>query len=117
MATLMSPKSYIVLWETKALSTQGTTSNQTSFKWRCVYCSEHGDSGHSWSSWTRVRAHLSNDAAMALAAGTTACAHVGAVAADKFKAVIREAAVKAAQKASLKRACGNVENPAPSPAP
>ena len=81
----------------------------------CVYCSEHGDGGHSRSSWTRVRAHLSSDAAMALAAGTTACAHVDAVADEKFKAVIREATTNAAQKASLKRARGNADDPAPPP--
>ena len=98
MATLMSFMSSTdialpstSLWETRALSTQGTTSNQTSIKWMCVYCSEHGDSGYSWNSWTRVRAHLSSDATMALAAGTAVCAHVDAVAADKFKVVIREA--------------------------
>ena len=124
MATLMSLKSstdialqYIVLWETKALSTQGTTSSQTSIKWRCLYCSEEGDSGFSWSSWHRVRGHLSSDVSMATAVGTTACAHIDAAAADKFKAVIREAAAKAAQKASLKRARANVDNTAPPPAP
>jgi hypothetical protein len=54
---------------------------------------------------------------MALAAGTTARARIDAVAADKFKAVIREAAAKAAQEASLKRSRDNVDNPAPSPTP
>ena len=69
---------------------------QTAIKWRCVCCSEDGDSGHSGSSWVRVRANLSIDASMALAAGTTECASIVAAAAEKFKAVIREAAAKAA---------------------
>ena len=82
-----------------------------------MYCSGYGDIGHSWSSWCRVRTHFSSDAPMALAAGTTACASIGAAATEKFKAVIREAAAKAAHKASLKRARDNADNPAPFPAP
>ena len=51
-----------------------------------------------------VRAHLSSHAHLALAADTVACASIDAVAAEKSKAVIREAAAEAAKKASLKRA-------------
>ena len=65
----------------------------------------------------RVRAHLSSDASMALAAGTTACASISAIAAEKLKAFIREAAAKVAQRVSLKRARDNVDNPTPPPAP
>ena len=53
----------------------------------------------------------------ALAAGTMACASIGAADAEKFKAIIRKAVDKAAQKASLKRACDNANKPAPPPAP
>ena len=58
-----------------------------------------------------MRADLSSGAPMALAAGTTACASIDAVAAEKFKALTRETAVKAAQKASLKRSRDNADNP------
>ena len=54
---------------------------------------------------------------MALAASTTACACIGAVSAEKFKAVIYETAAKAAQKASPKRARENANNPTPPPVP
>ena len=124
MATLMSIRpstdmafSSIVVWEKAAHSVEGTTSKHTIIKWRYVYCSQDGDIGHSWSSWVRVRVHLSSDAAMALAVDTAPCAHVDAAAADKFKAAIREATAKAAHKASLKRARGNADDPTPPPAP
>ena len=107
----------IALWETETLPTQGATSNQTSINWWCVYYFKRGHIGHSWSSLTRVRARLSSDATMALAAGTAARTRIDAVAADKFKAVIRETAANAAQTESLKRARGNADDHAPRPAP
>ena len=119
MATPMSFKSSTdmvlsssVPWEKAAHLTQGTTSKQTTIKCRCVYCSQDGDSGHSWSSRVRVRVHLEIERCVGGAGGC-----YDAIAANKFKAFIREAAAKAAQKASLKRARKNVDNPAPSPAP
>ena len=64
-----------------------------------------------------MRVYLSSGALAALAAGTAACASIDGVAAEKFKAVIREAAANAARKASLKRSRDIVDNPAPPPAP
>ena len=60
-----------------------------------------------------MRVHLSDDASMALAAGTTACASIDAVVVEKFRAVIREAAAKAAQKASLKQPRDIADTPSP----
>ena len=79
-----------------------------------MYCSGYGDIGHSWSSWRRVRAHLST----LLTAGTTTRAASSLLPpSSRFKAVIREAATKVTQKAIQMRSRDNADNPAPSPAP
>ena len=53
-------------------------------KSKCTLCGAF----KTWSSWTRIRAHLSGDDAMALGAGTTKCTNVPSAVAERFKAMI-----------------------------
>ena len=53
-------------------------------KVKCLLC----DNISTWSSWVRVRGHLSGDGTLALAAGTVACTNVPQDVARKFKDII-----------------------------
>ena len=52
-------------------------------KFRCLFC----EKVYTWTSWVRVRGHLSGDPIMALSSGTTKCDEVTGPVAEKVRAL------------------------------
>jgi hypothetical protein len=69
-------------------------------KSKCTLCGAF----KTWSSWTRIRAHLSGDGAMALGAGTTKCMNVPSAVAERLKAMITVAHADARSRSAIRRA-------------
>ena len=56
-----------------------------------------------WSSWNRIRAHLTGDDTMALANGTTRCTDVTDEVAHQFKTIVREAGELSRRRSATRR--------------
>ena len=86
-----------------------TKAEHTAIKIECLLCKRP----FAWSSWVRVRGHLSGDGTMALAAGTTACLKVPSELAEQFKSIVAAAmdakrvrGAEARGRAAVNAACG-----------
>ena len=68
-------------------------------KIKCTLC----QGTKTWSSWNRIRAHLTGDETMALANGTTRCTAVTDEVAHQFKTIVREAAELPRRRSAIRR--------------
>ena len=68
-------------------------------KIKCTLC----QGTKTWSSWNRIRAHLTGDGTMALANGTTRCTAVTDEVAHQFKTIVREAAELSRRRSAIRR--------------
>jgi hypothetical protein len=73
-------------------------------KVKCTLCGVF----KTWSSWIRVRAHLSADDAMALGAGTSRCMNAPPEVSARFKSIITVAHAEARQRAEVRRGAAAV---------
>jgi hypothetical protein len=64
-------RQHVAFFEEEVAATE-TTKAGTVIKWKCGFC----EGTWSWSSWIRLRTHLSAVASIALSGGSSACHHV-----------------------------------------
>jgi hypothetical protein len=76
-------RQHVAFFEVEVAATEKSEAS-TAIKWKCGFC----ENTWAWSSWARIRAHLSGVASMALGVGSSPCPHVTDAVALGFKAQI-----------------------------
>jgi hypothetical protein len=96
-------RQHVAFFEEEVAATEKTKAC-TVIKWKCGFC----EGTWSWSSWIRLRTHLSGVASIALSGGSSACPHVTDAVARGFKEQHAESVRQKHQKITLKRGAAAV---------
>jgi hypothetical protein len=114
-ASCESARQHVAFYEVEVAATEKAEAS-TAIKWKCAFC----EGTWTWSSWVRIRAHLSGVGSMALSGGSSACPHVTDAVALGFKEQIGESirqkqltVVRKRSAAAVDGANGGSRGPAP----